>query len=124
MEEKEKRIKKEKLRLKKIFKDIDKKKLDTVEGLIQRVAFLRITLEDLEDDLNKNGVYEMFTQSEKTEPYQRKRPSAEVYNNLITQYQKITKQLTDLLPDEVKVEELSRTEESVNYHVLFRLVEK
>lgn len=26
--------------------------------------------------------------------------------------------------DEVKVEELSRTEESVNYHVLFRLVEK
>ena len=26
--------------------------------------------------------------------------------------------------DEVKVEELSRTEESVNYHILFRLVEK
>ena len=99
--EKDKRIKKEENRLKKIYKDIDDKKKSTVEGLIQRLAYLRITLEDLEKDLDENGLVEMFTQSEKTAPYERKRPAAEIYNNLMTQYQKGIKQLTDLLPKEI-----------------------
>ena len=33
-----------------------------MEGLIQRAAYLRITLEDFEVDLDENGFVEMFRQ--------------------------------------------------------------
>ena len=49
--EKDKRIKEEENRLKKIYKNIEDKKKDTAIGLIQRLAYLRVTLEDFEKDL-------------------------------------------------------------------------
>ena len=54
-EEKEKRIRKEKTKLKKIFKHIsdDKKKL--VENLIQNAAFMSVTLEDLQKNISTEG---------------------------------------------------------------------
>ncbi len=70
--EKSKRIKKEERRLNGIFADVDENKKETVEGLIKRAAFMRATLEDFEADL---------------------------YNTMNTGYQKIIKQMTDLLPE-------------------------
>ena len=96
--EKVKRIKKEQLRLNRIYKNIEDKKKQTVQGLIQRAAFMRITLEDFEVDLDETGFVEMFQQGKEQEPYERKRPVADLYNTMNTSYQKITKQLTDLLP--------------------------
>lgn len=103
---KEQRIKKEISRLSRIFKDIkDEKKIRTAQPLIERAAFLRITLEDYENDLNTNGSVELFQQSDKQEPYERERPVARLYNSANTQYTKILKQLTDLLPDIEHTEE-------------------
>lgn len=99
---KEARIKKEIKRLDKIFKDVEENRKKTVEGLIKRAAFMRVSLEDFEEDLNENGFTESFRQGEKQEPYQRKRPAAELYNAMNTSYQKIIKQLTDLLPTDNK----------------------
>jgi len=96
---KEKSIKKEVLRLRKIYACIEERRQKTIEGLIQRAAFMRVTLEDLEEDINVYGVTEWFSQGDQ-EPYQRERPTARVYNSMNTSYQKITKQLTDLLPKE------------------------
>lgn len=96
--EKEKRIKKEENRLKRIYRNIEVNKKDTVIGLIQRAAYLRITLEDFEKDLDENGFVELFQQGEKQEPYERKRPVADLYNTMNTAYQKGIKQLSDLLP--------------------------
>lgn len=101
--EKDKRIKKEENRLKKIYKNIEDNKKDTVIGLIQRLAYLRVTLEDFEKDLDENGFTELFQQGEKQSPYERKRPVADLYNTMNTAYQKGIKQLTDLLPKEIKV---------------------
>lgn len=101
--EKDKRIKKEENRLKKIYKNIEYNKKDTVIGLIQRLAYLRVTLEDFEKDLDQNGFTELFQQGEKQSPYERKRPVADLYNTMNTSYQKGIKQLTDLLPKEIKV---------------------
>ena len=98
--EKAKRIRKEENRLKKIYKNIKDEKKQTVQGLIQRAAFMRITLEDFEDDLDQNGFVEMFQQGINQDPYERKRPVADLYNTMNTSYQKIIKQLTDLLPKE------------------------
>lgn len=94
------RIKKEENKLKRIFRDVPDNKKRTVEGLIKRAAFMRASLEDFEEDLDKNGFVESFKQGEKQEPYERKRPSADLYNTMNTSYQKIIKQLTDLLPEE------------------------
>ena len=44
---------------------------------------------------------EMFQQGEQ-EPYERERPVAKQYNSMNTSYQKIIKQLTDLLPKQVE----------------------
>ncbi|MGG3456060.1 hypothetical protein [Paenibacillus rhizolycopersici] len=95
---KDQRIDKELRRLKKIYKDISKDKIDLIDGIIQRAAYMRITLEDYEADLDENGYVELFSQSDKMEPYERERPVARLYNTMNNNYQKIMKQLTDLLP--------------------------
>lgn len=102
--EKGKRIKKEEKRLNAIFRDVEENKKKTVEGLIKRAAFMRASLEDFEADLDENGFVEMFQQGEKQEPYERKRPTADLYNTMNTSYQKIIKQLTDLLPEGKRIQ--------------------
>ena len=95
------RIKKEESRLNKIFKDFkDGKKFKTAQPLICRAAFLKATLEDYELDINTYGSVEMFQQGKEQEPYERERPVVRQYNQMNSQYAKIIKQLTDLLPDE------------------------
>ena len=102
---KDERIKKEVRKLKRIYKNIDKDNKAIIEGLIQRAAYMRVTLEDWEKDIMENGYYEMFTQSEKTDPYERERPVARLYNTMNKNYQSLIKQLSDLVPKEVKVVE-------------------
>lgn len=96
------RIKAEKERLNTIYKDIEPRKKETVAGLIERCAYMRVTLEDFEVDLDENGFTEKFSQGNQ-EPYDRKRPVAEMYQGMNTSYQKAIKQLSDLLPKEVVV---------------------
>ena len=63
---------------------------------------MRVQLQDLEKDINEKGFTELFSQGNQ-EPYTRQRPEANIYCSLNTSYQKIIKQLTDLLPkDELK----------------------
>lgn len=101
---KDKRIITEKNRLVNIYKDIGKENKAIIDGLINRAAFMRTTLEDMETDLDKNGFVELFTQSEKTEPYDRERPIARLYNTMNKNYQSIIKQLSDLVPKpEIKI---------------------
>ena len=99
-EEKDIEIKKEIARLSRIYSRIGTKRKAAIQGLIQRAAFMRITLAELEEDLNTDGFTELFSQGDKQEPYERKRPSADIYNSMNTSYQKVIKQLTDLLPPE------------------------
>lgn len=95
---KDERVSKEERRLRRIYKDIPKDKLATIDGLIPRAAYMRITLEVWEKDLDLNGYVEQFSQSEKTEPYERLRPIAQQYQTMNKNYQAMCKQLYDLLP--------------------------
>ena len=94
---KEDRVASETRRLNRLFKNIDDKKKKVAEGLIERAAHQRVTLEDLADDIDENGMTEKFSQGDQ-EPYDRKRPAADLYNTMNTSYQKAIKQLIDLLP--------------------------
>lgn len=102
---KRERTLKEEKRLRSIYKEMKKDNKSIIEGLIQRAAYMRITLEDYEKDLDDNGYIEMFSQSEKTEPYERERPVARLYNTMNKNYQSIIKQLSDLLPKDIPKEE-------------------
>lgn len=102
LEKRIKEIKKEKSRLAKQFKEIDKKSRAVVDGLIEQAAFLRVQLQELADDININGTTELFAQGKDQEPYERQRPAANVYNSMNANYQKIIKHLNELLPKPVK----------------------
>ena len=92
------RIKSETKRLNSIYKKIDKKNKSIIEGLVQRAAYMRITLEDYETDLDIGGYVELFSQSDNQTPYERERPVARLYNTMNKNYQSIIKQLSDLVP--------------------------
>ncbi len=92
------RINREEKRLRQIYKNIGKDHKAIIDGLIQRAAFMRITLEDYERDIGEKGYIEMFTQSKETPAYERERPVSRLYNTMNKNYQSIIKQLTDLVP--------------------------
>lgn len=52
---KEEKIKKEIARLRRIFKDLDSNKFKTVDSLIRKAAFLTVSLNELQDEINENG---------------------------------------------------------------------
>ena len=97
---KDEKIKKEIRRLNRIYKNIPKNEKAVIEGLIRRAAYMRVTLEEMEEDLNTNSYIEMFTQSKDLEPYERERPVARLYNTLNKNYQTIMKQLAEFVEKE------------------------
>lgn len=108
IDEREVLVGKEKERLRELFEAIPPNKLNLVEGLIIQAARLRVLLDEMWIDISENGDYEMFSQSDKTDPYERERPVARLYNNRDQSYQRIMKQLTDLLPDDKSKELVKR----------------
>lgn len=108
LDEREKKVSKEKNRLKRLFKEIPESRMRAVEGLIIQAARLRVLLDENWNDIAENGDYEHFTQSEKTEPYERERPVARLYNTRDKTYQGIIKQLTEMLPDEDSKEKVKK----------------
>ncbi len=96
---KKNRIKDEKDRLDKLYADMPADKKMIAEGLVERAAFMRIELDDLELDLRENGWTEPFSQGGPT--YDRARPQGQSYNTLNANYQKIMKQLDAMLPPPV-----------------------
>lgn len=96
------RVVKEDKRLRALYKDLPPSMLNLYDGLIQRAAYMRVTLEDYELDLDVGGYVEQFTQSERTDPYERERPVARLYNSMNKNYQSIMRQLSDALPEPVR----------------------
>lgn len=88
----------EEKRLRKTYEKLPRDHMEIADGLIRRAAFMRVTLEEYEQDLSENGYVEKFTQSEKTAAYERERPVARLYNTLNKNYQSIIKQLSDMIP--------------------------
>lgn len=94
---KDEKIKKEIRMLNKIFKDIDKNKYNAVKSLIDNTAFMSVTLEELQESINKNGVISEYQNGE-NQWGTKKSPEIEIYNTMIKNYSTAVKQLIDLLP--------------------------
>lgn len=96
--EKEKQIKREESRLKRTFKDLSKNTLDTVRPLIKNAAFMAVTLENLQEEINKTGITCSYKNGE-NQFGTKKTPEVETYNTMIKNYASVIKQLCEFLPE-------------------------
>ena len=97
---KEERIRSERNRLNKQYRSLPAARKALAAGLVERAAFMRIELDDLEADLRANGWTEKFQQSPNCDPYDRARPQGQTFQSMSANYLKIIKQLDSLLPQE------------------------
>ena len=83
-------------RLTKLFADIPENKKKLCTKLIQNAAFMSVTMEELQETINLNGVTEKY-QNGANQSGIKKSAEIEIYNNFIKQYTVIIRQLTELL---------------------------
>lgn len=97
-------IRREMTRLNKMYKDLEGKKKDAAEGLIQEAAFMRATLQELKKMIDESGPVDEMPQGDYS--ILREHPAVRIYNTMIQRYTAITKQLSDFLPkDAPKVQD-------------------
>ena len=99
--EKDRRVKEEKERLRAILEDldIDSQRMDIAKSLIGNAAFMAITLQDLQDEINANGVVSKYQNGE-NQWGTKQSPEASTYISLVNRHNAVMKQLLDLLPKE------------------------
>ncbi|TDO77693.1 hypothetical protein DFR79_13225 [Halanaerobium saccharolyticum] len=99
--EKDRRVKEEKERLRAILEDldIDSQRMDIAKSLIANAAFMAITLQDLQDEINANGVVSKYQNGE-NQWGTKQSPEASTYISLVNRHNAVMKQLLDLLPKE------------------------
>lgn len=93
------RVKDEKKRLEGNYASLSEAKKVNAKRLIERAAFMCVELEDLEEDIAKNGWTEKFSQGDQ-EPYDRNRPQGQTYIALNDKYRKLMDKLDSMLPKE------------------------
>ncbi|MGG3307332.1 hypothetical protein ABER23_07885 [Paenibacillus lautus] len=84
-------------RLSGLLGGVDGKSKKIVSSLIGNAAFMSVTLEDLQETMNENGVVSEYQNGE-NQWGTKKSPEVEIYNTMIKNHSAIMKQLTDLLP--------------------------
>jgi hypothetical protein len=97
----EKRIKREKTKLRRLLKDMSPDRLRAVDKLINQVAFMGITLEDLAAHINAYGCVSEYQNGE-NQWGTKKSPEVETHASMMQRYLSALKQFTDLLPEEPK----------------------
>lgn len=88
-------------KLKKIFKEIEPGKRQTVEKLIANAAFMAESLDELQETIREKGFVEEY-QNGANQHGIKKCSEVEIYNTMIKNYSSIIRQLVDLLPNESK----------------------
>ena len=90
-------------RLSVLYQAIPANKRALVDGLLWQAARLRVSLDDLYADLQKNGNTEMFKQANDGVEFPRERPESKIFSARDKSYLSIIKKLDELLPvQEVK----------------------
>lgn len=102
--EKNKKIKKESQKLKKLFKDLPDNKKKMAENLIENASFMSITLDELKEDIKIYGVKETYVNGKDQFGFKESIES-KTYNTMVKNYMNIIKQLNDMLPEEKKINE-------------------
>ena len=102
--DKNKKIKKETQRLKKLFKDLPENKHKMAEKLIDNASFMSITLDELKEDIKVYGVKETYVNGKDQYGFKESIES-KTYNTMVKNYMSIIKQLNDMMPEQKKINE-------------------
>jgi hypothetical protein len=114
--EKTKRIKKEVSRLKRRFQEVDKNKKDLVQTTIEDVAFLTVTMQDLRENIVRDGTTCEYKNG--ANQYGTKQsPDAQLYLQMSQKLTQAMKILLDCLP---KTEKPILKDDGFNTFVLGR----
>ncbi len=90
-------------RLTRLFKDIESNRRLTAKGLIEEAAFMKITLQELKKEIDKEGPIDEMQQGDYS--ILREHPALKAYNTMVQRYTNIINQLTNLHPkEEIKKE--------------------
>lgn len=92
---KEASIRKEQLRIKKLYKDLPEDRKKLAEKLIERAAFMAVSLAEMEQTINTEGNVVKMPQGDYE--IDRAHPLLPVYNAMIKNYTAVIKQLDALL---------------------------
>ncbi len=85
-----------------LYQNIPANKRTLVEGLLWQAARLRVSLDDLYEDLRVNGNTEMFKQANDGVEFPRERPESKIFATRDKSYLAIIKKLDELLPVQEK----------------------
>ena len=102
--DKNKKITKEKNKLKKLLKELPENKKKMAEKLIENASFMSITLDELKDDIKIYGVKETYVNGKDQFGFKESIES-KTYNTMVKNYMNIIKQLNDMLPEDKKINE-------------------
>lgn len=94
---KQQEIKKEISKINRLFKDMDPKIKKSVQSVIENAAFMAVTLRELQNHLNKEGLTCEYQNGENQYGI-KKAPEIDIYNTMIKNFISAMKSLTDLLP--------------------------
>lgn len=94
---KKQRITLEANKLKKFYADLPAEKLFIAHRLIARAAFQRVTLEDLEAEINKTGVVEEY-QNGDNQKGMKQSAAVQAYNSMYKNYQATLRDLAAMVP--------------------------
>ena len=92
------RISQEVRKLKAFYKDLPADKLDIATSLIERAAFQRVTLEELEEEINKNGFLDAYQNGEAQNGVKQS-AALQAWNSMYKNYQATLKELSAQLPE-------------------------
>ena len=95
---KNKEIRKELNKLKKVFRDLNDEDKQLCEGLMQNAAFMHVTLLELQEDIKEHGAMIACSSGNGFETI-KDNPAQKAYTTMISRYSVVIKQLTDLLPE-------------------------
>lgn len=96
---KEALIKREKKKLTALYEEIPENKRKLVAGLIENAAFMKVTLEELQQQVNEEGAIILAKNGNGFDVSQ-EHPAQKSYNTMINRYTATIKQLAELLPEQ------------------------
>lgn len=101
--EKNKRINRELRRLKKLFGEIDENKKKLVQATMEDVAFLTVTMQDLRENINRDGTTVEYKNGE-NQYGTKQSPDAQLYLQMSQKQTQAMKILLDCMPRPIRTD--------------------
>lgn len=102
---KEKRIKQNISKFKKIFKNVSPEKKEFVVRLYEKAAFMDATLEELQEEINEKGAVATYKNGNGFD-IRSETPEQKAYNSMIKNYTTVMRTLADMAPEGEEDDEL------------------